>query len=75
MAKRKHKHAFPNQVLVIKATDIADDPVLLCAETPEEIGEEYEGEVVAVYELKAIGKFNVEKSVDGDLVKSRKQKK
>ena len=63
------KDKFPQKVLVIQATDIGDDPVLLCAETPEEIGEEYEGETVAVYELVAIGKFSVEKQVDAKLVK------
>lgn len=59
------KDKFPKKVLVFKTTDITDEPILLCAETPEEIGEEYEGETVAVYELVTTGKFSVEKSIDG----------
>ena len=62
---KKHKHRWPQKLLVVKTTDTSDDPILICYETPEEIPEEFANEPVAVYELLTTGTFNVEKSVDG----------
>lgn len=62
MAKEK----FPKKLLVFRTVD---DSILICAETPEDISEEYADKPVAVYELVALGKFSVEKQVDAKLVK------
>jgi hypothetical protein len=65
MAKPK----FPKTLIVHCATDLGDDPVYLTAETPEDISEDFADEPVAIYQLLAVGKFNVEKSVDAKPVK------
>lgn len=67
MASKKQR--FPKKLVVWNTIDRAEDQILLCAETPEEIGEEFDGDPVAVYELVAVGKFSVEKQIDAKLVK------
>ncbi len=66
MAKKKN---FPRTLFAFETTDIADDPIIITAETPEDISEEYADQPVAVYQLIAVGKLNVEKSVDAKPVK------
>lgn len=66
MAKKK---SFPKTLFAFETTDIADDPIILTAETPEDISEEYADSPVAVYQLIAVGKLNVEKSIDAKPVK------
>lgn len=64
MAKQK---PMPRKVLVYQCSD----GVLLCVETPDDIGEDFDGERVGVYELTHVGKFTVEKQVDAKPVKRR----
>ncbi len=66
------KPKFPKTLFAFETTDIADDPIILTAETPEDISEDYADSPVAVYQLIAVGKLNVEKSVDAKPVKKLK---
>jgi len=67
MAKPK----FPKKLIVVRANDTTEEPYLFCAETPEDLDEDFADAPVAVYELVAVGKFNVEKSVDAKPVKKK----
>lgn len=62
------KKTFPKTLMVYETTTIADDPIMLCAETPEDISEEFADQPVAVYQLLAIGRLSVEKQVDARVV-------
>lgn len=66
------KNKFPKTLLAYSTEDIDDDPVLLCAETPEDISEDFADAPVGVYQLIAVGKLNVEKSVDAKPIKKLK---
>jgi len=66
------KNKFPKTLIAFNTTDLGDDEVLLCAETPEDISEEFADQPVGIYQLIAVGKFNVEKSIDGKAVKKMK---
>ena len=65
MAKKK---SFPKTLMVFETTDVADDPILITAETPEDIPEEFADQPVAIYQLLAIGKLSVEKQVDARVI-------
>lgn len=70
MAKKK-KNKFPKRVFVFHSTDIGDDPILICAESPDEISEEYGVDVVGIYELVETGKFKIEKTVSSKEIFSK----
>lgn len=61
MAKKK----WPKKLIAFRM----DDGAVLVAETPEDIGEDFDGEPVGVYELTHVGKFACEKQVDAKPVK------
>jgi hypothetical protein len=65
MAKRKK---MPKTLLAFRL----DDDTIVCGEHVDEVSEDFAGEMVGVYELRAVGKLNVEKSIDGKAVKKMK---
>jgi len=71
MKKIKIKASFPKKLLVVRT----DDTYLMTYETPEDISEFLidADQDVAVYELVTIGKFTVEKQVDGPPPKRRRK--
>lgn len=56
---------WPKKLVVVLDSD--GDPMAF--ETPEDIADQLADEPIAIYELIAVGKFKVEKSVDAKLVK------
>lgn len=62
------KNKFPKKLIVILDSE-GETPIAF--ETPEDISDQLADEPAAVYELVAVGKFNVEKSIDAKLVKKR----
>lgn len=65
------KTKFPNKIIA-NWINGSDDQFLIVNETPEDLAEEYDGEVVGIYELVGVGKFTVEKQVDAKLFKKGK---
>lgn len=70
MGKKTKK--FPKTLLAMRVDTFDDDDVITVAETAEDIGEEFADKPVAVYQLIAVGKLNVEKSVDAKPIKKLK---
>jgi len=68
------KNKFPKKVFVFHSTDIGDDPILICAESPDEISEEYGVDIVGVYELVDTGKFKIEKTISTTEIFSKMKK-
>lgn len=66
------KNKFPKTLFVFHATDVGDDPILISSNSPEAIGEENAGEPIGVYELIAVGKLEVEKTISGVAIKKLK---
>lgn len=66
------KNKFPKTLFVHRVDTFDDDEILITAETPEDIDEEHADQPVAVYQLIAVGKLNVEKSIDAKPVKKLK---
>ncbi len=67
------KNKFPKTVFGVRTTDLGDDPVVIVFESLDEIPEEYADQQVGVYELRAVGKFEVEKSINGKALKVGKK--
>lgn len=61
------KNKFPKTLLAMKL----DDGTIIVGEHVDEIGEDFDGDVVGVYELRTTGKFSVEKSINGKPPKKR----
>jgi hypothetical protein len=64
------KNKFPKRLIGVRVDGAGRlDDFIAVHETPEDLGEEYDGEQVGIYELVGVGKFTVEKQVDGKLFK------